>query len=220
MKKLIFILLCFCLMTFGSSAKIIEIAPAGAWGIIGISGGGAVVEAGAGPWTDDFNRDNETPLGGDWTTFAGDGINLVSNEASGTAAASYYTGSTGLAANQYVQVVADSLFYYESPSFFLRIDVLGNAGFYCRITGWTEVELFDASDDASLGTITTSDLSATSHTFKASIEGTGSSKIFRFYRDGVEQGTAISSISEGPDAAGYTGMYVSDTFDDFECGNL
>ena len=46
MKKLIFILLCFSLLTFGSSARIIEVAPAGAWGIIGISGGGAVAEAG------------------------------------------------------------------------------------------------------------------------------------------------------------------------------
>ena len=46
MKKLIFILLCFCLMTFGSSAKIIEVAPAGAWGVLGISGGGAVVGGG------------------------------------------------------------------------------------------------------------------------------------------------------------------------------
>ena len=44
MKKLIFCLLCFCLMTFGSSAKIIEVAPAGAWGIgiIGSGGGGDV----------------------------------------------------------------------------------------------------------------------------------------------------------------------------------
>ena len=41
MKKLIFILLCFSLMTFGSSAKIIEVAPAGAWGIGLIGGGGA-----------------------------------------------------------------------------------------------------------------------------------------------------------------------------------
>ena len=46
MKKLIFILLCFCLMTFGSSAKIIEVAPAGAWGVLGISGGGAVAAGG------------------------------------------------------------------------------------------------------------------------------------------------------------------------------
>ena len=44
MKKLIFILLCFSLLTFGSSAKIIEVAPAGAWGVLGISGGGAVAE--------------------------------------------------------------------------------------------------------------------------------------------------------------------------------
>jgi len=40
MKKLIFVLLCFCLMTLGSSAKIIEVAPAGAWGIGLIGGGG------------------------------------------------------------------------------------------------------------------------------------------------------------------------------------
>ena len=40
MKKLIFILLCFSLLTFGSSAKIIEVAPAGAWGLLGICGGG------------------------------------------------------------------------------------------------------------------------------------------------------------------------------------
>jgi len=48
MKKLIFILLCFCLMTFGSSARIIEVAPAGAWGVLGISGGGAVAAGGGG----------------------------------------------------------------------------------------------------------------------------------------------------------------------------
>ena len=40
MKKLLLYLLCFCLLTFGSSAKIIEVAPAGAWGVLGISGGG------------------------------------------------------------------------------------------------------------------------------------------------------------------------------------
>ena len=49
MKKLIFILLCFSLLTFGSSARIIEVAPAGAWGSIGISGGGGAVAAGGGP---------------------------------------------------------------------------------------------------------------------------------------------------------------------------
>ena len=43
MKKLIFILLCFSLMALGPSARIIEVAPAGAWGVLGISGGGAVV---------------------------------------------------------------------------------------------------------------------------------------------------------------------------------
>jgi len=52
MKKLIFILLCFCLLTFGSSARIIEVAPAGAWGVLGISGGGAVA-AGGGDFCDD-----------------------------------------------------------------------------------------------------------------------------------------------------------------------
>jgi len=52
MKKLLFCLLCFCLMTFGSSAKIIEVAPAGAWGVLGISGGGAVA-AGGGDFCDD-----------------------------------------------------------------------------------------------------------------------------------------------------------------------
>ena len=53
MKKLIFILLCFCLMTFGSSARIIEVAPAGAWGVLGISGGGAVAAGGeCSPGTD------------------------------------------------------------------------------------------------------------------------------------------------------------------------
>ena len=46
MKKLIFILLCFCLTTFGSSARIIEVTPAGAWGVLGISGGGETVVAG------------------------------------------------------------------------------------------------------------------------------------------------------------------------------
>ena len=46
MKKLIFILLCFSILTFGSSARIIEVAPAGAWGVLGISGGGAVAAGG------------------------------------------------------------------------------------------------------------------------------------------------------------------------------
>ena len=65
MKKLIFILLCFCLLTFGSSARIIEVAPAGAWGVLGISGGGAVAEGG-GDLADDFT-------GGitDWTEVEG-----------------------------------------------------------------------------------------------------------------------------------------------------
>ena len=48
MKKLLFILLCFSILTFGSSARIIEVAPAGAWGVLGISGGGAVA-VGDGP---------------------------------------------------------------------------------------------------------------------------------------------------------------------------
>ena len=52
MKKLIFILLCFCLLTFGSSARIIEVAPAGAWGVLGISGGGAAEEAPGGTLID------------------------------------------------------------------------------------------------------------------------------------------------------------------------
>ena len=47
MKKLLFILLCFSLLTFGSSARIIEVAPAGAWGVLGISGGGGAVAGGA-----------------------------------------------------------------------------------------------------------------------------------------------------------------------------
>ena len=52
MKKLIFILLCFCLMTFGSSAKIIEVAPAGAWGVLAMSGGGgAVADVTAPEWS-------------------------------------------------------------------------------------------------------------------------------------------------------------------------
>ena len=53
MKKLIFILLCFSLMTFGSSAKIIEVAPAGAWGTMIIGGSG--LPAAVGGWSDDFS---------------------------------------------------------------------------------------------------------------------------------------------------------------------
>jgi len=52
MKKLIFILLCFSILTFGSSARIIEVAPAGAWGVLGISGGGAVAAGECSPGTD------------------------------------------------------------------------------------------------------------------------------------------------------------------------
>jgi len=46
MKKLLFCLLCFSLLTFGSSAKIIEVAPAGAWGTMIISGSGGAAAAG------------------------------------------------------------------------------------------------------------------------------------------------------------------------------
>ena len=71
MKKLI-ILLCFCLMTFGSSARIIEVAPAGAWGVLGISGGGAVAGGGADyteERTDTFSDTNTPPTG--WTESSG-----------------------------------------------------------------------------------------------------------------------------------------------------
>ena len=66
MKKLIFILLCFSLLTFGSSARIIEVAPAGAWGIIGISGGSAVVAA---SW--EIDNDFSGTYATDWTTVSG-----------------------------------------------------------------------------------------------------------------------------------------------------
>ena len=56
MKKLLFCLLCFCLMTFGSSAKIIEVAPAGAWGTMIIGGGsGGEAPAGGTDFTADAN---------------------------------------------------------------------------------------------------------------------------------------------------------------------
>ena len=52
MKKLIFILLCFSLLTFGSSARIIEVAPAGAWGLgIIASGGGGGPDVTAPEWS-------------------------------------------------------------------------------------------------------------------------------------------------------------------------
>ena len=73
MKKLIFILLCFCLMTFGSSARIIEVAPAGAWGVLGISGGseppaGAVI-------SDDFSGDLSN-----WTQGVGTSVSIIGEE--------------------------------------------------------------------------------------------------------------------------------------------
>ena len=46
MKKLIFVLLCFSILTLGSSAKIIGVVPAGAWGIGLIGAGGGAVEEG------------------------------------------------------------------------------------------------------------------------------------------------------------------------------
>ena len=52
-------------MTFGSSARIIEVAPAGAWGVLGISGGGVVAEAPSWEIDEDFVSI------ADWTIIAG-----------------------------------------------------------------------------------------------------------------------------------------------------
>ena len=52
MKRLIFVLLCFSILTLGSSAKIIEVAPAGAWGVLAMSGsGGSVADVTAPEWS-------------------------------------------------------------------------------------------------------------------------------------------------------------------------
>ena len=69
MKKLIFILLCFSILTFGSSARIIEVAPAGAWGVLGISGGGAVAGGCSTTIADAFGADTITS--GVWVVNAG-----------------------------------------------------------------------------------------------------------------------------------------------------
>ena len=83
MKKLIFILICFSLLTFGSSARIIEVAPAGAWGI-GLIGGGAPPPAGGGQaFTDAFAySDGElaSVSGGNWTKLDGTNASLASNQ--------------------------------------------------------------------------------------------------------------------------------------------
>ena len=177
----------------------------------------------AGPWTDDFNRDNEDPLSTNWSNLATTGLSLVSNVASGVAEeGSYYTGSS-LAANQYIQIAASAGLYNVNPYLYLRTEGTLTTGIYVKIAAWNSVSVHDASDDATLGAISTDDLSGAG-TWKASIEGTGASKTVRFYLNGSEQGTAISSISEGPDAAGYVGVYTwgagTSIFDDFECGDL
>ena len=224
MKKLCGVLICFFLLTFISSARIIEVADAGVTDKLkAVIAAKNAPAAPAGPWTDDFNRDNEDPLSTNWSNLATTGLSLVSNVASGTAEdGSYYTGSS-LAANQYIQIAASAGLYNVNPYLYLRTEGTLTTGIYVKIAEWNSVSVHDASDDATLGAISTDDLSGAG-TWKASIEGTGASKTVRFYLNGSEQGTAISSISEGPDAAGYVGVYTwgagTSIFDDFECGDL
>ena len=133
MKKLLFCLLCFSLLTFGSSAKIIEVAPAGAWGTM-IIGGSGVAAVAAVPDILNETLENNPPDSIVWDT------------AGGTRVADPHTASTGTYARSFDSDTGDYLIdndYTVFQSFFLDM--------------WFKLEETEASDG---GYIAIADVSA------------------------------------------------------------
>ena len=196
MKKLIFILLCFCLMTFGSSARIIEVAPAGAWGIglIG-SGGGAVA---GGPSYQDFADDFSTQADGaleddtDWARIEGS-VSFTVDDASNNLDAASDENLTVW------QTQTDTLFQYVAIDFvgapaqyfglYARStnDLVGSVNGYTirwndyNVTALRSCDGTSCSDIRAISNSPTGDADDPYDSYGFTVEGTGTSTIWRLY---------------------------------------
>jgi hypothetical protein len=186
------------------------------------------VASGSSPYsaTDNFNRTNENPLGGNWTlglNGAGGNITLTSNQVSCTGVynAFAYRNTGTFANNQYSQIkftatpsssevggpaVRCSAGTNGAYAYIFTVYNSTTGGFYCHYTGDNWVQI---GSDVSIS-VTTGDV------LKLTVSGS----VLTIYQNGTQRGTATDAnnrIASG--RAGFNGLN-SVTFDDWEGGDL
>ena len=228
MKRLIFVLLCFSILTLGSSAKIIEVAPAGAWGVIGISGGGSVVEEGTVLEFEelfDFTANVEDDVNWDVTTSTGT-VTLL--KASGTYAyvfegedfaywhAIYQTAAGGVdqAVKMRMGEASIDTGFYMGYGALLRAVNAGATGICYRLyvkgnnTGVvkfavetnTGVSTTDYGSDVTIDAVTDGDW------IGFAVTGTGASTVFSYWDFGVTDPGDYGSWGDATETLDETGL--------------
>lgn len=176
--------------------------------------------------SDNFNRNDETPLASPWILNGGANINLATNKAStsGLADAEWRLSGVSLPDNQYAQAVisGDSTSDSTGPGVLLRCST--SARTHYRIVAQhaasnnIEVSKRIAGTYTQLGYVTKSWTNG--DTLKVVLIGW----VFYVYINGVLGGTVTDStqaIASNPNAGIVVSSSVtSPTWEDFECGSL
>lgn len=177
----------------------------------------SIAAAGGTTVSDDFNRANEIPLGGNWTkiTGAAGGANLISNAVFTTSAIStiYTWNAATPTADQYSQIVPVAVLNFNGP---LVRGQTPFTGYMAGIVDSTHVEVNRIVNGAfgTLSTVTTSTITAGTTIVGLSVSGTGATVTLKLYLGtypGTQQGSDITdSDAARIVTAGSVGFYLED----------
>ncbi len=175
--------------------------------------------------SDNFNRDNANPIGGNWTTLTGfDAIKLDENMAG------YVTGSPAgvrwnadtFTATQYSEVKPAAGWGAQGPA--VRMQSAAETAYLLQCTSATNIDVIRlvAGTFTTIASRTVSSMTLGTTVVKLTVSGTGATVTLAVYVDGAKQGADISDTDATRiTGAGSVGFYTESGYlDDWAGGDL